>query len=635
MKVTYTNLNSYFAGSLPAPSVVADALTFHAWEIESVEEIESETVFDVKVLPDKSSWGLSAMGIAKDLSVILDLPLSNNFLAQKPNLSFKTDAVKVSIESDTCTRYMSALITGVRIGPSPAWLISELQALGQRSINNVVDSTNFVMFNLGQPLHAFDAKKLKGDSVKAIVVRNAKESESITTLTGESYVVSHADTVIADGVNNAPIGIAGIKGGKYAEVDTETVDIILESANFTSVATRLTAQRLKLRTDASSRFENGISSHMTSYALAQATTLILETTGGVLNGYTDTGEVEDVQKPVSVSVSKINSVLGLALTRADVEAIIKRFGYEYVLSEDTITVTPPFYRTDIVIAEDIIEEIGRMYGYEHVVAIPIKPIALREINVRFYYAEKIREILFGLGFSEILTSSFRDNDEVKLINALASDKGYLRSALYKNLEEAMQKNAGNVELFGVEKVRIFEIGTVFNNKGEIQNLALGVSSKAGVTPKDNKELKSVLETMTQLLGLQTIVHTYYEKEGVIEINLTELIKNLNQPTAYTSTEKSPDVTYKQFSNYPHVVRDIAFWTPIETAQKDAQCIIETQAGSLAVRIDCFDRFEKEERVSYGFRIVFQSYEKTLTAEEVDAVMHTVYSAISDRGWVVR
>jgi phenylalanyl-tRNA synthetase beta chain len=641
MRVSYKQLNSFFDEKLPGLDAVVNALTFHAWEIDGTETYDADgeaedTILDVKILPDKSAWALSHRGIAKDLSVILNLPLTHDPLSNAPDLSSVSNKVKVSIETSTCTRYTASLITGVTIGSSPLWLVDFLKSIGQRSINNVVDITNYVMFNLGQPLHAFDAKKLlsSGEGYQ-ITVRNAKEGETITTLTGETYTLSPEDTLIVDGGSDTPIGIAGIKGGKRAEVDAQTVDIILESANFKAVPTRKTSQRLKLRTDASARFENGVVKAMASYGLVEATKLIAEIAGGTVEGYVDVDTDEEKANVVTVSLIKINRVLGLALSQNEVEAILSRFGYQYNVADESFAVTAPFERPDLVIAEDLIEEIGRIYGYDHVVALPIEPIPLREINKRFYYAEKIREILFELGFSEVFTSSFRDSDQVKLANALASDKGYLRSVLYKNLHEAMGKNAGNVELFGTDKVRIFEIGTVFTSGGEKQNLALGVSSKAGVTGKDFKEVQAVLASLTEALSVSAVAHSAQQKEGVIEIDLEALVETLREPAAYAVHEKSAEVTYKPFSNYPHVVRDIAFWTGAETSEEDAQSIIEKNAGQLAIRIDCFDRFEKEGRVSYGFRIVFQSYEKTLTAEEVDAKVASVSSAISECGWVVR
>lgn len=631
MKVSYTELNTkYFDGKLPSPEALEDALTFHAWEIEGIERVGNDTVLDVKVLPDKSAWAMSHRGIAKDISAILDIPLAYDPLAETAMLTPQTDKVSVDVETTTCMRYTAAYIAGVRVGPSPQWLQDFLASMGQRSINNVVDLTNYVMFSVGQPLHAFDARKMSS----TITVRNARADESIASLTGETYTLTENDALIVDGESDAPIGIAGVKGGKIAEVDGSTVDIILESANFDPVKTRHTSQRLKLRTDASARFENNISRSMAAYGAAQGARLIAEHCGGEVIGYVDTNPEPVARAPVSVSVAKTNNVLGLSLTISDIESIIKRFGFMYEISEHTITVTPPHERPDLVIPEDVIEEIGRIHGYEHVASIRIEPIPLREVNKRFYYAEAVRDALGAEGFSEVFTSSFREEDAVKLKNALASDKGYLRSVegMTENMKEALAKNAPMADLFGSEQVRIFEVGTAFNARSEEYILTLGVSSKQGfVAKKDQKAIDAGVAAVQRVLGTAAFVG-----EGAVRsCDIGTAISTLPTPETYTAHELSAEVSYKPFSLYPYLTRDVAFWTPSETTQEDAESVVRNNAGTHVARIDMFDRFEKEGRVSYGFRIVFQSYEKTLDGAEADAMMRSVYDALKARGWEVR
>jgi len=632
MKVSYKHLQDLFGGKLPSPDAVSDALTFHAWEIEEMTKVGDDTVLDVKVLPDKSAWALSHRGIAKDLSAILNIPLFHDPLAEKPVLEPISKELSVRVDTPGCRVYSAALIRGVTIGPSPAWLKEGLEALGQRSINNVVDMTNFIMFGLGQPLHAFDAGKL---SKLSIAVRAAKEGEVITTLTGETYTLLAKDTLIVDGGDDTPLGIAGIKGGKHAEVDIQTVDIIIESANFDPRATRLSSQRLRLRTDASTRYENGVVPELSYFGITIAVQLITKFCGGTLEGYATTPYTSRAPEKVSVALPKINSVLGLSLSSTDVESILKRFGFVCEVVGDSFVVTSPFERPDLVIAEDLIEEIGRIYGYEHVPSIKIEPIPLREVNKRFYYAEAVRDALVAQGFSEIFTSSFRNEDEVKLKNALASDKEYLRSSkgIVENMKEALAKNAPQADLFGTDQIRIFEFGKVFEESGEREVLVLGVQSKQGyVAKKDKKVLDTALEAVQGVL-------TGAKGDGAdgepFSIDFTAALETLPQPTAYTTHKKTPDVTYKPFSNYPYLTRDIAFWTPVGTSAADAEKVIRENAGALATRIDMFDRFLKEERVSYGFRIVFQSYEKTLDGIEADALMHTVSDAVRANGWEVR
>jgi phenylalanyl-tRNA synthetase beta chain len=637
MKISYNELQkTYFTGTLPSVENVADALTFHAWEIDGQEQVGGDTVLDVKVLPDKSAWALSHRGVAKDISTILNIPLAQDPLATAPTLLPTAHELLVEVLTPTCTRYTAALIVGVKVGPSPLWLTQFLASMGQRSINNVVDVTNYVMLSTGQPLHAFDAGKLSKDVEGRwhIRVRDAKQEEHITTLTGEEYELASQDALIVDGITDAAVGIAGVKGGKVAEVDEETVDIILESAHFYAQKVRKTSQRLKLRTDASQRFENGISRGVAAYGVAAGAALIVEHCGGTLVGYVDTNPAPVTREPVTLSVANINRVLGLTLSLEDVEAVLKRFGFAYSVVDDTLTVTPPFERPDLTIPQDFIEEIGRVHGYEHVPSIAISPLPLREVSKRFFYAEAVRDALVALGFSEILTSTFREHDVVKLKNALASDKGYLRSGvgMVENMKDALAKNAPMADLFGSEQVRLFEIGTVFEGTGERYVLTLGVSSKQGFVPKkDQKVLDAGMAAVKEVLGVGPI--TTLASAALCDITLA--VETLEGPLAYTPHEFAGDVAYTPFSLYPYLTRDVAFWAQAGTDADTTHGSVVSAAGPLAVRIDMFDRFEKEGRVSYGFRIVFQSHEKTLEGAEADTYMEAVYKTLRERGCEVR
>lgn len=636
MKVIYRGLNKFFDGKLPSPEEVAKAFTFHAWEIEEMEEKEGTTVLDVKVLPDKSAWALSHRGIAKDLSVVLSIPLTRDPFAQKPVLEPKAEEVTIKVETPKCSRYIAAYLKNVKVQESPEWLKSDLRALGQRPINNIVDITNYVMFGTGQPLHAFDAKKLSG---LALGVRAAKEGEKITVLTGEEYTLSSEEMVIVDGVSGAPVGIAGVKGGKAAEIDSTTTDIIIEAANFDPVSVRKTSQRLKLRTDASLRYENGVVSDLTAYGVRDAVKFITDPQfladlgGGELIGYIDSGSESPVQPEVSVSLAKINSVLGLSLTKSEVDAIIARFGYAHEWDGETLMVTPPFERPDLVIAEDVIEEIGRIHGYDHVASVVPVPLVVTELNTTFYYIDRIREALANAGFSEIFTSSFREQDEVRMKNAFASDKGYLRSALTKNMDEALAKNAPNADLLGVREVRAFEVGTVFGKEGESLQVALGVRSPSGFkTKNDDPVLTEGIEAVHMALGTAL---SWVGKNGIAEANLSALFKKLPVPKAYAAFSKSPDATYIQFSAYPYVARDVAFWVEGSADVMTLEKLIRDTAGELLVRLSLFDEFSKEGKTSYGFRLILQSFEKTLTDGDVVPLMERVYEALRGKGYEIR
>ncbi len=636
MKFSYNWLQTYFDTPLPPVEVLAEMITFHSSEIEEIISMPGDTVLDVKVLPDKSAWLMSHRGMAKEISVMYGLPMKSDPFASAPILPNVADTVRVTLDTPTCDYYGAALIRGVKVGPTPDWLKARLEAIGQRSINNIVDATNYVMFGLGQPLHAFDADTLGKSDAGAphIHVRAATAGEKFTTLSREDRELTTADTVITDGVTGRVLALAGVKGGLDSGITESTATILLESAHFERVATRKSAQRHKLPTDAAKRYENGLSRAIAPYGLAACAALITEIAGGEVVEVTSAGDASESRASVSVSLAKINSVLGIALTLAEVTGIIDRFGFLYVVTEDVITLTPPIERDDLVLAEDVIEEIGRMHGLSHIASIPPTPALLQEINVRHYYADRIRTVLVDLGFSEVYTSSFRNKDVVHLKNALASDKSYLRSRLMENLLEVRERNIPHRDLLGLSAVQVFEIGTVFDPKSEAFHLGLAVQTGTSYKAKvDDTLLATAVASLENLLGVALVpVQT---ASGYFEVSLDTLLPQLPQPTVYESFTRPTQSIYKSFSMYPAVSRDIAMWVGEGTDVSAVESTLRTAAGDLLVRLTHLDTFTKEGRTSLAFRLVFQSKEKTLEASEVDEQMAAVYAAAAKAGWETR
>lgn len=635
MKISHNWLQTFFDTPLPSASELEELLTFHSSEIEEKVIVGNDTVLDVKVLPDKSAWLLSHRGVAKEISVITGLPLKADAFLLTPDLSRQTDKITINLETPNCDYYGAALVAGVTVGPSPDWLRERLVAIGQRSINNIVDATNYIMFELGQPLHAFDADKLDvTDGTYSIAVRQASEGEKITTLTGEDYALSTGNMLITDGISSGPLAIAGIKGGMTALVDVNTKNIILESAHFDRFNIRKTSKQIKLRTDASARYENGIPAGMAPLALTAAVKLITDIATGALVGYAAAGTIDYSRLPVSVTLSKINSTLGVALVIADIESIIKKFGYLYKITGETITVTPPWERDDLVLAADLIEEIGRIYGMNNISSVPPPRAAVSAFNVRHFYAEKIRTALVDLGFSEIYTSSFRASDVVHIQNALASDKSYLRSSLHANMREALVKNTAHRDLLGLSAIKLFEIGTTFAPDFEAFKVALGVQSGSTFKAKvDDPLLKEAQAALESVLG-QPIVWEGTES-GVTEFVLDTVLPALPGVTTYLSVPKTAAISYQPFSLYPSMTRDVALWVPVEVTAESVDALLKKSAGSLCVRTTLFDTFIKEDKTSLAFHLVFQSKQKTLTASEVDAEMTAVHNACRESGWEVR
>lgn len=636
MKVSRNWLQTFFDTALPAASELEALLTFHSSEIDEVVTVGDDSVLDVKVLPDRAAWLLSHRGVAKEISVITGTPLSRDPFLSPVSLLPVASALVLELDTPTCDYYAAALVTNVAVGPSPEWLKTRLAAIGQRSINNVVDATNYIMFELGQPLHAFDAGKLmQQEGVYRMGVRSAYEGEAIITLTGEAYTLTSGEAIIVDQSTDTPIGIAGIKGGKVAAVDVTTTSLVIEAAHFDRVMIRNSTKRLRLATDASKRYENGISKGVAPIALEAIVALILDVAGGELVGYQVAGEAVVVRAAVTVPLARINSILGLTLTDTDLKTIFNNFGYEYSLGKEALTVVPPFERDDLVIAEDVIEEIGRMYGLDQIVSVPPIPQPVAAFNARHYFAETVRTTLTSLGFSEIYTSSFRSKDVVHIKNALASDKSYLRSSLHENIREAVSKNVPHRDLLGLSAIKVFEIGTVFGSESEAVHVGLGVQSGTSYKAKLDDPLLAAAQGAVAL-ALGTPLSWLKTESGISELSLDDTVAGLPRPIAYVNTASTATVSpYQPFSLYPSVTRDIAVWVPVATTAGEVESLLLASAGSLCVRVTLFDTFIKDDKTSLGFRLVFQAKEKTLAASEVDEHMNAVYAAAAKAGWEAR
>lgn len=636
MKASKAWLQTYFSEPLPETDELVRLITFGIFEVEGIEQRGDDDVLDIKVLPDRSSYCLSHRGIAREIGVLLGRSLTRDpFLEPLPSFP-ETDEFIVSVENPAlCPRYSASLIRGVKVGPSPEWLKKSLETLGQRSINNVVDATNYVMLNLGEPLHAFDAGKLtKKDGVYHIAVRGGKPEEKITTLTGETYTAGQEHLLIVDGVRDIPIGIAGIKGGKDAEITAGTTDIVLEAANFNSVSVRKTSRALKLITDASVRFQNAPSPRLVPYAMRDTIALIKEIAGGELAGTAECAAPLSESTPVAVSLGDINAVLGTRLSAEGAEAIWKRFGFAYVREGDRFTITPPFERSDITIKEDLIEEIGRVYGYEHIAAmLPPKPERRPEMDKRFYYGEKIRHTLTDLGFSEVYTYTLCEQGSIELENPLAADKAFLRAALEGGLRKALALNLYHAPLLGLDTVKLFELGTVFTEEGEHLSLALSVAPVRGKKSQADDLLRAALVKLGEVLGATLDAPV---REGLCELDTDALIAALPQPAAYDPLgATAPPKPFVPFSSFPFVLRDIAVWMPEDVDARTLEETIRDKAGDLLARLDLFDTFSKDGRTSRAFHLVFQSCEKTLTDEEINMLMEKIVDVLNEKGGEVR
>src|SRR3989344_2117659 len=598
MKVSREWLQRYFEKPLPDAEKLADALTFHAFEIESVEK----DILDVKVTPNRGHDCLSHRGIAKELSAIVNVPMKGDPLRMEVSLTPTTNEVSVSIdETQLCPRYIAGLIRGVKVGPSPHWLRNFLESIGQQSINNIVDAANFVMFSLGQPLHAFDAGQLSKKEGYAIGVRRAKVGEKLLALDEKEYVLAENMLVITDRHAEAAIGIAGVKGGKPTGISETTTDIIIESANFDGVSTRKSASALKLRTDASSRYEQVISPDLCAYGMRAVADLILELAGGEIAGFVDEYPTKPERKAVSATIASINGILGSALTDADVGNALQRLDLRFTRSDDAFVVEPPFERLDLTIPEDIAEEVGRIVGYDTIKPSELPPLSKKpEINPDFFAAERAREDLIAQGYSEVYASVFAEKGERVVANKVDGVKPYLRATLVDGLTDALERNRRIKDILGLNDVKLFEIGAVW--KGGKETTMLGTADEKGVR--------------------EELLEKVYRGDASIQLGYEEL--------PLSSAER-----YQPFSKYPFIVRDIAMWVSAGTEEEDVLDLIRKNAGELLVKSHLFDQFEKGERMSLAFRLVFQSFDRTLTDFDANERMESMSAALKAKGFEIR
>jgi phenylalanyl-tRNA synthetase beta chain len=666
----------------------------HAFEVESVEKVGDDEAFDIKVLPDRNHYALSHRGIAKEICAIFNLTFKDIF----PKKEFEeSKELKIVIEDEKlCRRYCGAYITNIKIGESPSWMKERLETIGQKSINNIVDITNYVMYGLGQPLHAFDADKLEG----GITARPGKVGEVLSLLdaTGvedkKNRVIElgQGECVIAD--DSGPLVLAGIKGGVKTAIGSDTKNIILEAANFDPVITRKFSSLYNLRNESSKRFENEITPDYAMDGFQMCIDLILQISGGELEGVKDVYPKVFEEFKVSVSAMEIERLLGVNIPDSDIQSILKRFGFQFevnpsfvipaeagIQSENRYVISVPSDRFDIRIREDLIEEIGRIYGYEHIESRRPEIITPQKCNKRLIVESIIRECLVSLGFSEVYTYVFQSTGDVELLNALASDKSFARNNIKNQLKDALVQNLRYADLLGLSKIKIFEMGSVFKKDGEGLRLSLVVGFEKkikGETPEGDiqKVFGEICEALKisspsviavksgwdptartehdgasrgqkifqqkntcDLIGNpspEPLLTSNYQLQTSLEVDLEKIIELANDDLLLPDFINREIKKYQPISQYPFSVRDIAVWTAGKNNESKIEEIIKKYGGSLLKRVSLFDVFSKDGKTSYAYRLVLQSMEKTLEEAEINEIMKNITDDLNGmEGWEVR
>lgn len=603
MKISYNWLQSYFRDKLPEPEVISDGIIFHAFEVEEMEQIGEDTIFDIKVLPDRAHDCLSHFGIAKEISAIFNLEILPKDVDFKFD-NLKSTNLQIEILDDNCTRYMGRIIRNVTVGESPDWLKERLNAIGQKSINNIVDIANFIMFDLGQPIHCFDLDKLESEN---IIIRKAKNGEKITTLDKKDVGLDESILVIAD--SKDPLAIAGIKGGTKAEVDKNTKNIVVEVANFNAVSVRKTARRINILTDAVKRYENELSRELCSIAMYFVTKMIFEISGGELEDVVDIQKINQDKYNINIAVDYINKRLGADFSKDEIRSVWDRLSFKYTEKDNEFDIEIPSLRLDLRGPHDLVEEVIRILGYERLEESIPNLQKGKIIDETYFKVLCIRKHLLDLGYSEVMTYVFRDKGDIEIL-ASASDKKFLRNNLLDGLSESIKLNILNAPFLGMKEIKIFEIGAVFLKDREEIRVAFGNKKKVEemtldeyFSKFDGSRLPLSQDSMDYILGTNP------------------LISNSN---------------FKQWSPYPFIYRDIAVFVPNEINPEVLESIYRELGGNLLVKEPILiDKFSKENKISYAYRLVFQSYEKTLTDHDIMVIMDAIYAKIKESGFEIR
>ncbi|MBI4697634.1 MAG: phenylalanine--tRNA ligase subunit beta, partial [Nitrospirae bacterium] len=449
----------------------ANALTMAGLEVENIEKTEDDHILEINVTPNRPDC-LSITGIARELSAILRLPLKENIITLN-KAEGHSPSIDI-IDNSLCPRYSSRIIYGVKVGTSPEWLSKRIESHGFRPVNNIVDITNYVLLEMGQPLHAFDLDRLAGGR---IVVRTAGPEKKLLTLDKQERVLSHDMLLIWD--SEKPVAIAGVMGGLNTEVSSSTVNILLESAYFLPASIRRTSKSLGLSTEASYRFERGADINMVVPALDRVTQLILDISGGKTTGITDIYPAPFTPRYIPVSFKKIDDIIGTSIQPSKVQEILNGLGIHNEIEGKGggITVTAPGFRPDIQMDVDVVEEIARIFGYNNIPSkLPRAEMQYVRENANWKLIKSVRNLMINSGYTEAVNFSFLNpsvldslklppedvrRNFVKIRNPLKKEEEALRTTLVPALLENARLNVSH----GERSLRFFEISKVFLNTG--------------------------------------------------------------------------------------------------------------------------------------------------------------------------
>lgn len=645
---------------LPADAPVGmDALAYLDFDDE---------IIDFELTSNRADL-LSVLGMAYEVGAIYNKEVT----LPKTEVATISDDINnyysLEVKTSKVSMYLAKLVNKVVIKESPNFIKARLIASGIRPINNVVDISNYVMLEYGQPLHFFDADKLG----KKIVVRMAHNDEMVTTLDNVSHKLNSNDILITDG--STPIALAGVMGGLNTEVDTNTKNILIESAIFNPLNIRMTSKKV-MRSEASNRFEKGIDPNRTLLALNRACYLLNKYAAGeVLSGVLTFDSADKSSKEISLSLTKINNVLGMSLTKDEVLSIFKRLKLE-VSYDGEFLVTVPTRRLDLTIKEDLIEEIGRMHGYDNLVGkLPISNIKEGSYERSNKMAKELRHLMAGLGLNEVLTYSLlKDSDvdkfvlnlkeKVTLLSPMSEDRKVMRQSLIYSLYSVLDYHLAR----NLKDVNIFEIGSVYYKNYDKYHEDMFLSGllcgdylannwQGKVVKADFYLTKGMVEDVLNYLGLanryqfkvMSIPNGYHPTRSASIYVDQELVGHLGQIHPSISKKeayvfelnldkilgiKVRGIKFKEISKYPSISKDLAFVIKKNISAKEIMDIIKRVGGRLLTFVDVFDIYTGSnvlpDEKSLAYSLVFQDATKTLSDEEVNSIIDKIISEVKTK-----
>ena len=634
-----------------------------------------DIAYDLEVTPNRPDW-LSHIGVAREIGVIVKRP------ANLPPVNLKEGTIPIgkhlTIEVEdksNCRRFAARMIKGVTIGPSPDWLQNPLRNVGLRPRNNVVDVTNYVMLECGQPLHAFDYDLLRGGK---IIVRSNRGGASFMTLDGKSHQLPAGTVMVCDAERE--ISIAGIMGGANSEISESTHDVVIESANWNPSSIRRTAKALGISTDASQRFERGADPHAVLYALDRASQLIRELAGGtLLRGKIDIYPKKIPERLIAFRPSRVNALLGTSLSKTELKQMLGLLGVKPArVHSDRMEMKIPSYRVDIEREVDLAEEIARVYGYDKIAEKTIVALNLVHPFPTKTLSSRVREEVIGLGFQEAITIPMLDDTKaqvdqsapIRILNPQSSEMTVLRTSLIPGLLDVVARN----QSFGSVDLRLFELGHVFQRMGkdgdpltmqdvrEEERLCLimtGLLAPSGWEGEGRQvdifDIKGEVESLFAKFALDKPLFISYSTsdclaEGAVGIEINGgtvgylgvvrddvlnsfgverqvFVAELNLEI-FSSTQRKK---YQPLPRFPSVKRDVAFIVNKSVTAQEIGRVLKEGSTGLVTKVELFDVYEGEklpvEKKSLAFSIELMSRQKTLTDREIEDEVGTIVKKV--------